>query len=103
MGLIDADMISNFDSTAAEAMENLDTDLERVGIELWIVRPNEPLREMLRVTGLTKRLGKENIYPTVRAAVIAFQEQFNTEWLIAGTLWVTGIRPLDFRKPRSRL
>lgn len=77
--ILDAEAISDFDSTAAEAMENLDTDLERVGIELWIARPNEPLREMLHVTGLTKRLGKENIYPTVRAAVIAFQEQFNTE------------------------
>lgn len=70
--ILDAEAISDFDSTAAEALENLDADLERHGIDLWIARANEPLREMLRVTGLTKRLGKEHIYPTVRAAVEAY-------------------------------
>lgn len=70
--ILDAEAISDFDSTAAEALENLVADLERLGIELWIARPNEPLREMLQVTGLTNRLGKENIYLTVRAAVEAY-------------------------------
>jgi sulfate permease, SulP family len=70
--ILDAEAISDFDSTAAEALENLDADLERHGIDLWIARPNEPLTAMLHVTGLTKRLGKENIYPTVRAAVEAY-------------------------------
>lgn len=73
--ILDAEAISDFDSTAAEALENLDADLERVGIELWVARPNEPLREMLHLTGLTKRLGKENIYLTVRAAVQAYEAQ----------------------------
>ena len=74
--ILDAEAISDFDSTAAEALENLDADLERMGIELWVARPNEPLREMLHTTGLTKRLGKENIYLTVRAAVLAYEAQF---------------------------
>ncbi len=74
--ILDAEAISDFDSTAAEALENLDADLERMGIELWVARPNEPLREMLHNTGLTKRLGKENIYLTVRAAVLAYEAQF---------------------------
>ena len=57
---------------ASAALENLDADLERAGIELWIARANEPLRDLLEVTGLTKRLGKENIYSSVRAAVAAY-------------------------------
>ncbi len=65
--VFDSEAISDFDSTAAEALENLDADLERRGVELWIARANEPLRDLLRVTGLTKRLGKDNIYPSVRA------------------------------------
>jgi sulfate permease, SulP family len=76
--VLDAEAISDFDSTAAEALENLDADLERLGIELWVARPNEPLRQMLHVTGLTQRFGKENIYPTVRAAVVGYKEQFPT-------------------------
>jgi SulP family sulfate permease len=71
--ILDAQAISDFDSTAAEALENLDKDLERLGVELWIARANKPLRELLELTGLTERLGGENIYPSARAAVLAFR------------------------------
>lgn len=76
--ILDAEAISDFDSTAAEALENVDADLERLGVELWIARANEPLRELLTVTGLTTRLGAEHIYPSVRAAVTAYDAQFNS-------------------------
>ncbi len=76
--ILDAEAISDFNSTAAEALETLDADLERLGVELWIARANEPLRDLLQVTGLTKRLGKENIYPSVRAAVAAYRTRFGT-------------------------
>jgi len=76
--IFDAEAISDFDSTAAEALENLDAELERRGVELWIARANKPLRDLLQVTGLTKRLGKDNIYPSVRAAVMAYQARFGT-------------------------
>lgn len=71
--ILDAEAISNFDSTAAEALENVDIDLERRGVELWIARANEPLRDLLRVTGLTVKIGEENIHPSVRAAVAAYR------------------------------
>ena len=74
--ILDAEPISDFDSTAAEALETLDADLERRGIELWIARANEPLRDLLRVTGLTARIGPENIYPSARAAVLAYRTNF---------------------------
>jgi SulP family sulfate permease len=76
--ILDAEAISDFDSTAAEALETLDADLERLGVELWIARANEPLRDLLQVTGLTKRLGKDNIYLSVRAAVTAYHARFGT-------------------------
>ncbi len=74
--ILDAEPISDFDSTAAEALENLDVNLERLGIELWIARPNKPLRDLFQVTGLTKRLGQDNLYPSVRAAVTAYHARF---------------------------
>jgi SulP family sulfate permease len=76
--VLDADAISDFDSTAAEVLENLDAELERGGVELWIARANGPLRDLLTVTGLTKRIGKDNLYPSVRAAVTAYHERFGT-------------------------
>jgi SulP family sulfate permease len=74
--VLNAEAISDFDSTAAEALENLDVDLERVGADLWIARANAPLRELLTTTGVMKRLGAERIYPSVRAAVEAYHAQF---------------------------
>jgi SulP family sulfate permease len=74
--ILDAEAISDFDSTAAEALESLDADLARRGVELWIARANGPLRDLLTKTGLTERLGGDHIYPSVRAAVIAYQAQF---------------------------
>jgi SulP family sulfate permease len=76
--ILDAEPISDFDSTAAEALETLDADLERLGVDLWIARANEPLRELLTATGLTKRLGAEHIFPSVRAAVVAYRAQFES-------------------------
>ena len=78
--IFDAEAISDFDSTAAEALENLDANLERLGVELWIARANKSLCDLLLVTGLTKRLGKDNIYPSVRAAVTAYQAHFGATW-----------------------
>ena len=74
--ILDAEAISDFDSTAAESLENLDADLERGGVELWIARANGPLRDLLQATGLTVRIGEENIYVSVRAAVTAFHARF---------------------------
>lgn len=75
--ILDAEAISNFDSTAAEALENLGADLERRGVDLWVARANEPLRQLLQVTGLTQRLGKDNVYPSVRAAVTAYRTVYS--------------------------
>ena len=76
--IFDTEAISDFDSTAAEALGKLDADLKRRGVELWIARANQPLRDLLQVTELTKRLGKDNIYPSVHAAVMAYHARFGT-------------------------
>lgn len=64
--------VAHFDSMAAEVLENLNAELNRLGVDLWIARANGPLRDLLQVTGLTARIGEENIYPSVRAAVSAY-------------------------------
>ncbi len=74
--ILDAEPISDFDSTAAEALDNLDANLQRLGVELWIARANRPLRDLLQVTGLTTRIGQENLHPSVRSAVTAYRARF---------------------------
>jgi SulP family sulfate permease len=75
--ILDAEAISDFDSTAAEALETLAADLERRGVVLWIARANGPLRDLLHATGLTERIGEENIHVSVRAAVTAYRARFS--------------------------
>jgi SulP family sulfate permease len=77
--VLDAEPISDFDSTAAEALESLDADLGRRGVDFWIARANAPLRGLLTATGLMKRLEEQHIYPSVRAAVAAYHAQFGAE------------------------
>jgi SulP family sulfate permease len=72
--ILDAEAISDFDSTAAEALADVDANLEKLGVELWIARANEPLRALLQTTGLSTRIGEENIYPSVRAAVYDYRK-----------------------------
>ncbi len=43
---------------------------------MWIARANAPLRDLLQATGLTARIGQENIYVSVRAAVTAYHDRF---------------------------
>lgn len=74
--ILDAEAVTDFDSTAAEALMEVDHDLERRGVDFWIARANEPLRNLLQVTGLTGRIGAANIYPSVRAAVTAYRELY---------------------------
>ncbi len=45
-------------------------------MDLWIARANAPLRDLLRVTGLTDKIGQDNIYPSVRSAVSAYNKKF---------------------------
>ena len=75
--IVDAEAISDCDTTAAETLETVDRDLEARGVELWIARGNEPLLDTLRATDLVPRLGPDSIFPSVRAAVIAFRERFS--------------------------
>ncbi len=76
--IFDAEAVSDFDSTAAEALQNLVADLERINVEFWIARPNGQLLELLALTGLMNRLGKESVFPSVHAAVEAYRRAFAT-------------------------
>ena len=76
--ILDAEAVSDFDSTAAEVLQTLDRSLDRIGVELWIARANKQLRELFQLTGVTKRIGAECIHPSVRAAVTEYRARFGT-------------------------
>ena len=68
--LIDAESINDIDSTAIQVVRDLNDELAGDGIELWGARVKDHVSGMLtRFSGQQT----EHIYPTVRAAVEAFE------------------------------
>jgi SulP family sulfate permease len=73
--LIDAEAIVDIDVTAVEALNKLQSELERKGVVMAIARASQPLQEILHRAGLTERIGSAHFFPTVRTGVRAFIEQ----------------------------
>jgi len=69
--LIDAEAISDIDATAISVVQDLRTDLENAGIQLWVARLKARVADIqARAGGLTDL----QTYPSVRAAVDAYGE-----------------------------
>jgi len=63
------------DATAIEALEQLHGDLRSRGITLCFARLKGRQREIFEETGLTALVGPDRFFPTVRAAVAAFERR----------------------------
>ncbi len=61
------------DATAIDVLINLHAELEKRGIVLAFARLKGRQREIFEETGLTARIGGDRFFPTVRAAVAAFE------------------------------
>ena len=61
------------DATAIDTLAQLHTELEQRGITLCFARLKGREREIFAETGLTARIGSSHFFPTVRAAVTAFE------------------------------
>ncbi len=61
------------DTTSIAALHQLRRDLAAEGVTLCIARAKARLREIFEDTGFADELGREHLFPTVRAAVDAFR------------------------------
>ncbi len=73
--IVTAEAWSYVDATGIAALGQLHEELAEQGIILGIARAKGRLREILDDTGLADQIGREHLYPTVRAAVAAFQSR----------------------------
>jgi high affinity sulfate transporter 1 len=71
--LLDAEAITDLDSTAAEALEHLHAELAQRGIVLAIARAKRAFRDRLTVADLTTRITPRYFFPSIRSGVAAFQ------------------------------
>ncbi len=70
--VLDAEAITHVDSTGLDALEELTENLRRDGITLVLARLRTRMEEQFEGSGLTTTIGRENFYPSVRAAVDAY-------------------------------
>lgn len=67
--VLNAESISQLDSTGAQAVEDLIEDLHKRDVQLVIARPKLYMRKYGRPMGLGEKIGAENIFFSVHAAV----------------------------------
>lgn len=78
--LFNAEAAPMVDVTGAEALESFRRELAGQGIRLVIARAKPPFRSMLERSGLLEKIGKEYLFPSVRAGVQAFRERRPAGW-----------------------
>jgi sulfate permease, SulP family len=71
--LLDAEAITDLDSTAAETLERLHAELAQRGVVLAIARAKRALRNRLTAAGLTATITEGYFFPSIRSGVAAFQ------------------------------
>jgi MFS superfamily sulfate permease-like transporter len=61
------------DTTGLDALVDLTRGLRRDGIVLVLARLRRRMQEQFEVAGVVEAVGREHLYPSVRAAVDAFE------------------------------
>jgi SulP family sulfate permease len=70
--LVNAETMNNMDTTGGEQLINLHKELEKDGIQVAFAKVKDPLREMMRKTGVEEAIGPENYHGSVDDGVRAF-------------------------------
>lgn len=74
MVVLDASAINSVDSTGVHALEELITDLDEKDIELYFAGAIGPVRDKLKICGITDGLSITNFYFDVSDAIEAFKK-----------------------------
>jgi high affinity sulfate transporter 1 len=78
--LIAAEPVTDVDTTASDVLEDLDEELNAGGISLVFAELKDPVREKIERYGLTRTIDPRHFFPTIEAAVAAFQEETGAQW-----------------------
>ena len=89
--VVSAEPVTDIDTTAADALDELITDLARAGVELHFAEMKGHVKDRLRSYGVYRRLGDASFHPTVGTAVKAYLARHPVAWVdwedaaVAGT------------------
>jgi len=78
--IIAAEPITDVDTTAGAMLEDLDVALNESGISLVFAELKDPVRNRVNRYELTRVIDPAHFFPTLDAAVTAFQQETGTRW-----------------------
>lgn len=82
--VLSVESVTQMDLTAVRALSDIHAELKAKGIRLLVARPKLYMRDYGEASGLGERLGRQNIFPSIRAAVEAAASQDTPEGSDAG-------------------
>ena len=78
--IVAAEPITDVDTTAADMLRDLDEDLNANGISLVFAEMKDPVRRKIERYELTETIDPAHFFPTIEAAVAAFQKETGADW-----------------------
>ena len=78
--VIAAEPVTDIDTTASDILQDLDEELISRGIFLIFAELKDPVRSKIERYGLTRTIDPGHFFPTIGAAVAAFQRQTGAGW-----------------------
>jgi high affinity sulfate transporter 1 len=78
--VVAAEPITDVDTTAADMLEDLDLAINARGVSLVFAELKDPVREKLERYDLTRTIDPRHFFPTIEAAVAAYQEETGIGW-----------------------
>ncbi|MCI4680676.1 sulfate permease [Rhodoblastus acidophilus] len=79
--VIAAEPVTSVDVTAADVLAELDRALLAQGVELCFAELKDPVKDKLKRFGLFAQFGAGNFFPTVGAAVSAYLDVYDVDWV----------------------
>jgi MFS superfamily sulfate permease-like transporter len=79
--VVAAEPVTDIDTTAPDALSDLDDDLEKAGIQLCFAEMKDPVKDRLKRYDLFDKIGAHCFFPTVGQAVDGYLEAHPVQWL----------------------
>jgi SulP family sulfate permease len=73
--VINAEAITDLDTTGVDVLDRLREDLDATGTGLAFARVRNPVLRMMQRTGLIERLGEDDVFLTIDIAVQELAER----------------------------
>ena len=79
--IIAAEPITDVDTTAADMLEDLDEQINAMGVSLVFAEMKDPVRRKVERYELTRTIDPNHFYPTLEEAIDAYRDQTGADWV----------------------